>query len=99
MKMAISNGVDLMVFGSLHELQKIHKSCPKAKLLVSLKQSSDFSELLVAAKDLGLQVVGVALEDENEGQFGSNIKMMASTRMAFAVGNSIGHEMSIGELT
>ena len=70
--------------------------------MLSLQSSEQWQELLVAAQDLGLQVVGVTLEDSQQndgGQFGnsSNFKMMASTRMAFAIGRSIGHEMSIGE--
>ena len=67
---------------------------------MSLQSSEKWQELLVAAQDLGLQVVGVTLEAQNDGgQFGNscNLKIMASTRLAFAIGRSIGHEMSIGE--
>ena len=91
MKSAMANDVDLMAFDSLRELHKIQKSCPKARLLLSL-QNGDWQELLVKAKDLNLQVIGVILP-KIEGPF---CKMMAWTRMAFAIGRSLGHEMSIG---
>lgn len=93
MKSAMANDIDLMAFDSLRELHKIQKSCPKARLLLSL-QNGDWQELLVKAKDLNLQVIGVILP-KIEGPF---CKMMAWTRMAFAIGRSLGHEMSIVDI-
>ena len=37
MKASIARGVDLMIFNSLHELNKIQKVAPKARLILSLE--------------------------------------------------------------
>ena len=39
MKAAMARGVDLMIFNSLHELNKIQKSAPKARLILSSESS------------------------------------------------------------
>ena len=104
MKAAMVRGVDLMIFNSLHELTKIQKVAPKARLILSLESSGNagnnvekaegWQDLLLAAKDFGLQVVGVALtRNNNQDQF---CKLIAWTRMVIAIGRSMGHDMSIG---
>ena len=47
-------------------------------------------ELLNEAKDLGLDVVGVSI-----GSSGHFNKMMALAKMAFTIGQSLGHDMKI----
>ena len=39
MKAAMARSVDLMIFNSLHELNKIQKSAPKARLILSSESS------------------------------------------------------------
>jgi len=107
MKAAMVRGVDLMIFNSLHELTKIQKVAPKARLILSLESSGNagnnvekaegWQDLLLAAKDFGLQVVGVALtrNNNNQDQF---CKLIAWTRMVIAIGRSMGHDMSIVDI-
>ena len=51
-------------------------------------------ELLNEAKDLGLDVVGVSIGGKASGKGHFN-KMMALAKMAFSVGQSMGHDMKI----
>jgi diaminopimelate decarboxylase len=103
MKAAMARGVDLMIFNSLHELNKIQKSAPKARLILSLESSGNvekaegWQDLLLAARDFGLQVVGVALT-RNNNQADQFCKLIAWTRMVIAIGRSMGHDMSIVDI-
>ena len=78
-----------------------------AKLLLALEEDAAFTafagypdreqpwlELLNEAKDLGLDVVGVSIGGKASGKGHFN-KMMALAKMAFSVGQSMGHDMKI----
>lgn len=101
MKFASSNKIPLMSFGSFNELKKIQKAAPDTGLLLPLQTPTGHPEtdrqwldLLNAAKDLGLNVMGVSFDGDmlHQGHFN---KMMALTRMAFSIGHSLGHSMKI----
>lgn len=99
MKFASSNKIPLMTFGSFNELKKIQKAAPEVNLLLPLQTPTgnpdtdrQWLDLLNAAKDLGLNVMGVSFEGDHQGHFN---KMMALTRMAFSIGHSLGHSMKI----
>lgn len=104
MKAAMARSVDLMIFNSLHELNKIQKSAPKARLILSSESSGNvekaegWQDLLLAARDFGLQVVGVALTRNNNNQADQFCKLIAWTRMVIAIGRSMGHDMSIVDI-
>jgi len=110
MKASIARGVDLMIFNSLHELNKIQKVAPKARLILSLEnycgsrsggnveKAEGWQDLLLAAKDFGLQVVGVALTRNNNNNQDQFCKLIAWTRMVIAIGRSMGHDMSIVDI-
>ena len=102
-KAAAAFNVQLMAFDNSNELKKIQKAggCASgAKLLLALDSAftafagypdpEPWLELLNEAKDLGLDVVGVSI-----GSSGHFNKMMALAKMAFTIGQSLGHDMKI----
>lgn len=78
-----------MAFDSLNELKKIAKSAPKAKLLLDLQQNraqqKNPIELLSAAKDFGLEIVGVAVSFKGQIE-----KCLALIHLAFGLGKNLG---------
>lgn len=108
-KTATAFGVQFIAFDNFNELKKVKKVVKSggAKLLLALEEDAAFTafagypdreqpwlELLNEAKDLGLDVVGVSIGGKASGKGHFN-KMMALAKMAFSVGQSMGHDMKI----
>jgi len=103
-KFANASKIPLMSFRSFGELKKFQTAEVKSGLLLALQLPTGNPEtdrlwldLLNAAKEMGLNVVGVSFFGES---FPSPTKvnfnkMMALTKMAFAIGHSLGHSMKI----
>lgn len=100
-KFANASKVPLMSFRSFGELKKFQTAEVNATdLLLALQLPTgnpetdrQWLDLLNAAKDMGFNVVGVSFETApTKVHFN---KMMALTKMAFAIGQSLGHSMKI----
>lgn len=92
-KYAKTNGVPLMTFGSFADLKKIQKasSVQNLGLLLALQNPTgnpevdrQWLDLLNAAKEMGINVSGVAFNQV------SISKMLALAKMAFTIGRSLG---------
>jgi ornithine decarboxylase len=103
-KFANASKVPLMSFRNFGELKKFQNAEVKSDLLLALQLPTgnpetdrQWLDLLNAAKDMGLNVVGVSFLEETvptETKVHFN-KMMALTKMAFAIGQSLGHTMKV----
>jgi len=104
-KFANASKVPLMSFRSFGELKKFQTAEVKSDLLLALQLPTgnpetdrQWLDLLNAAKDMGLNVVGVSFLAETSIPTPTKVtfnKMMALTKMAFAIGQSLGHTMKI----
>ncbi|XP_024250968.1 antizyme inhibitor 1b [Oncorhynchus tshawytscha] len=109
-KHAAKNGVDLLVCDSETELYKIARSHPKARLLVQVTTWAQAAEtsmefgcslkscrhLLEAAKDLGVQVVGVTFHIPSSCKdLQAYTHALSDARCVFDMGAELGFNMSI----
>jgi len=102
-KFANASKVPLMSFRNFGELKKFQTAEVNADLLLALQlptgnpeMDRQWLDLLNAAKDMGLNVVGVSFAETTPAPTKAHFnKMMALTKMAFAIGQSLGHSMKI----
>jgi len=106
-KFANASKVPLMSFRSFGELKKFQTAEVNAgtDLLLALQLPTgnpetdrQWLDLLNAAKDMGFNVVGVSFTETTAPATTKAVhfnKMMALTKMAFAIGQSLGHSMKV----
>lgn len=109
---AIQQGIDLLTFESIHELHKISSRHPNAQLILRVNSVADncinqegvefgchpcdVTDILTAAKQLGVDVVGVSVCVGEDNQNASTIdSSMALGRAVFSLGDELGFNMTI----
>jgi ornithine decarboxylase len=106
LRFAASCGIDVMGFESSAEIIKIKKNSPNARLVYRLNFPAspsqtlsipNMSELLTAATSAGLPVVGVSL-NMLDTSINSYQKAISLARLIFALGKSLGHDLSLLDL-
>ncbi|XP_054161162.1 ornithine decarboxylase-like [Oppia nitens] len=107
-----NENIDCMTFDCLEELKKIQIRHPEARLLVRIKvddsdskvrlnrkfgvSMTDTFNLLSAAKQMGLTVIGVAFHVGCEVQSASSYEQaIASARQVFDMAEALGYEMTV----
>lgn len=90
LRAADSHGVKLYVVDNEGELQRIKKATKDPRIILRLSTTSSldrYEELIEAAADLGLKVIGVRLDE-------ASCKLIALGRLVFAAGKKKGFTMT-----